>query len=358
MVFTVNQCTYRLHFSFTQARDHATHTAGPSTSTSKTATTSLPSVRQTLLGSGLSPEAENILLQSWRTSTRKQYDSYLARWASFAESRGDDPNSPTPALLVNYLGELFQTGLGYSALNTARSAVSSLTLGALGSNVLVKRFLRGAFNMRPTLRKHAHSWDPAVVLSKLKQKGYNDCLTLKDLTLKLAMLLALVSGQRVQTLAALDLTDLSVHGEVLIFRLSKLLKQTRPGFHPKDIELRKYVGVRLCVVRTLKDYVRRTRKLNQSTALFVSYQKPHAPVGKATISRWIKTVLAQCGIHKQFTAHSTRSASTSKACFADVPVDLIMEKAGWTRQSTFTRFYKRPVVKSTDPFADAVLKVS
>jgi hypothetical protein len=82
------------------------------------------------------------------------------------------------------------------------------------------------------------------------------------------MLLALVSGQRVQTLAALDLKDAIVKGSSWIFPITALMKTTRPGFHTKDIVLTKFSGVRLCVVRTLKEYIRRTNSHCISTKLF------------------------------------------------------------------------------------------
>ena len=48
--------------------------------------------------------------------------------------------------------------------------------------------------------------------------------------------------------------------------------------------------------------------------LFLSYDRPHKPVSRDTISRWTKETLRRCGIDtKVFTAHSTRSASVFKA---------------------------------------------
>ena len=40
-------------------------------------------------------------------------------------------------------------------------------------------------------------------------------------------------------------------------------------------------------------------------------------------------------------SHSVRSASTSKAKLKMVPIADIINKAGWTRQSTFAKFYDK-----------------
>ena len=54
-------------------------------------------------------------------------------------------------------------------------------------------------------------------------------------------------------------------------------------------------------------------------------------------------MLGQAGIDTElFSAHSTRCASTSKA-IASVSTDVILATAGWTEESTFRKFYNKPV---------------
>ena len=54
-------------------------------------------------------------------------------------------------------------------------------------------------------------------------------------------------------------------------------------------------------------------------------------------------MLGQAGINtEQFSADSTRCASTSKA-IASVSTDVILATAGWTEESTFRKFYNKPV---------------
>ncbi|CAG2227253.1 Leucine-rich repeat-containing protein 56 [Mytilus edulis] len=55
--------------------------------------------------------------------------------------------------------------------------------------------------------------------------------------------------------------------------------------------------------------------------LLLSYVKPHQPVSRDTISRWIKVVMAKANIDTTiFKAHSVRSASVSKAKMNAVPI--------------------------------------
>ena len=90
----------------------------------------------------------------------------------------------------------------------------------------------------------------------------------------------------------------------------------------------------------------RQKAENTPNLLFISYVRPHKPVTSATIARWVKTVLSLAGIDGVFTAHSTRTASTSAAARARVALSDIMEAADWSRESTFKKFYHRPTQKS------------
>jgi len=55
-----------------------------------------------------------------------------------------------------------------------------------------------------------------------------------------------------------------------------------------------------------------------------------------------------------FKPHSTRGAATSAAKASNVPVQVIMNTAGWRSDSTFAKFYDRPVLTENN-FADAIL---
>ncbi|WAR17540.1 hypothetical protein MAR_032134, partial [Mya arenaria] len=117
---------------------------------------------------------------------------------------------------------------------------------------------------------------------------------------------------------------------------------------------------RLCIYTVLKEYLSRTSVLRHngnSGNFFISYVKPHATVTRDTISRWIKTVMCRAGIHvKDFGLHSVRSAVTSKASTSAVPIADILAKAEWSRESTFRKFYNKPVLNKSDKFQEGILR--
>lgn len=62
--------------------------------------------------------------------------------------------------------------------------------------------------------------------------------------------------------------------------------------------------------------------------MLISYANPHGPVSRDSVARWIKQSMKSAGIDTSvFKSHSTRSASTSAAKVADVPIEDIMATA-------------------------------
>ena len=82
----------------------------------------------------------------------------------------------------------------------ARSALSGYVdiseCDSLGEHPLMKRCIKGVFEQRPSLPKYTFTWDVDVVLMYLENLYPHDKLTLKELTYKLATLLAILTTQR------------------------------------------------------------------------------------------------------------------------------------------------------------------
>ena len=262
--------------------------------------------------------------------------------------------------MLQFLWVLFGQGLSYSAINTARSALSSaITLDdrPAGQHPLVVRFLKATFEKRPALPKNTVVWDADLVLNYLRTLSPVKRLPLRLLTQKLTMLLLLLSGQRQQTIHLLDVRNMSLTYSRASFRIGDVVKQTRPGHHVAELVFRAYApDRRLCVITVLKCYLQRTLCVRGTTKqLLLTYGKPHHAASRSTIRRWASAVLLESGVDLSvFTPHSTRSAATSKAG-ARVPLTTIMGAAGWRSESTYRRYYEKPIDKSGS-FGEALLK--
>lgn len=260
---------------------------------------------------------------------------------------------------------MFHSGYSYEILNSARSALSSLCDVedgyTVGSHPLVVKFMTGVFNLRPSQPKYTETWDVSKVLCYLKGLTPVHDLSLKMLSYKLAMLIALTQASRSQSLSLITLKDFSKDSNSYTLYYCNLLKQSRRGRSNPMLTLKKYTpDSKICVVATLEEYIKRTETLRGSeTKLFISYVKPYKLVSSSTISRWLKCVLYLAGIDvTKFKSHSIRGAAASKAKLSGVPMQEILKVAGWASEQTFSEFYNKPLeTNEQSNFQHAVLQV-
>lgn len=295
-------------------------------------------------------------------STSSHYNSVFKKWEQFCNVTRVDPWNANVKLVLMYLNSLFEGGHSYSSINVQKSALStilSMRLGVkLGENELIKKFMKGVYRLRPPAAKYNVTWNADALLRLFQSWEDNANLSIKVLSQKLLGLLALVTGQRVQSLASIKICDI-VWGAPVQIKLTAHLKTSRPGVPNHTLVLTEYGDSKLCVVSTLKEYLGKTssyRGDNQS--LFLSTVRPYKPVCAQTLSNWLVSLLHDGGIDTtSFHGHSFRHASSSKAAAKGVNVDTILQHVGWSRNSSvFARFYNRPIV-SMEEYASAVLEL-
>lgn len=107
------------------------------------------------------------------------------------------------------------------------------------------------------------------------------------MTLKVVMLMSLLTGQRVQSLHYLDVRNISFEGEYVKIRIGDPLKHTRPCVHISEFVFEQYTqDSRVCIVQLLKLYLDSTKVLRKNESrLFISFCRPYKPVAKDTIAR-------------------------------------------------------------------------
>lgn len=115
----------------------------------------LPLIWEQLHASGLSQAASDIILFTWRNGTKKQYRTYLSRSGNYCNWKGISPVSVIVAQAINFLTELVKSGVCYSGVNTARSAISTILVisdsATFGTHPLAKRFLKSVLEQKASL---------------------------------------------------------------------------------------------------------------------------------------------------------------------------------------------------------------
>lgn len=174
------------------------------------------------------------------------------------------------------------------------------------------------------------------------------------------MLMALTAIKRCSDLHLLDTRFMALGEDKVMFKIMGKPKNFRnKGKMPEPVTY--WVsGEELCPVSTIRAYVDRTetwRKENSETSFFLSFIQPHRAVTASTIGRWLKTVLGNVGVDtSKFTAHSTRSAASSKYKTLGASVSEIMKCGNWSSSSTWQRFYHKPITSGIKEAQKSMLK--
>ena len=161
--------------------------------------------------------------------------------------------------------------------------------------------------------------------------GPPEGLNLKQLSQKLAGLLLVYSGQRVQTLDHLQIDQLDLNFDSATFSITSKLKHTKSK--GTIISYKAFPQNRnLCPILHLTRYLSVTKNLRNSPHLFVSFQKPHGAIGTQSLSRWIRYLLSDAGIDMAiFCPHSVRASSSAAAKRRGATVDTILQAGSWAR---------------------------
>jgi integrase len=212
----------------------------------------------------------------------------------------------------------------------------------------IHRLFRAFKQIQPPTPRYVQTWDITRVLDYIDNQGANEGLLLPDLTRKLVFLLAAVGITRISELANLSQHPLQKLSNAWILRLSRWKKNTNYSKHRVPTLIVPYfpANKNLCPVSCLEAYIRATSpwRSPESESLFLSIMKPHNPVTKDTLGRWIRELVAAAGIDiRTFAPHSIRSATASRALKAGVSIPEILKAADWSSEHTFLKYYRRDV---------------
>ena len=79
-------------------------------------------------GLNVSDTTNSILVTSLRESTRKKYNQYQQKWHIYCQENKINPVTPNITNVVDFLRNLYDQDLSYSAINSAKSALLLIIL--------------------------------------------------------------------------------------------------------------------------------------------------------------------------------------------------------------------------------------
>lgn len=314
-----------------------------------------------MIARGIPETSLGIVMASFAPKTLNQYSCTLKSWVTYCQDNNYDIFKSTSIKLISFLTLKFNEGASYSTINTHRSALSIILGTEITLNSCVNRFIKGVYRLRPPNPKYTATWDTNKVLNYVSSwYPYTD-ITLEFLSRKTIALLAIASAQRMQTLSLIKLKNISTENDMIVIKISDLIKTSKPGAFQPLIRL-PFIreNLSICPATVVQAYIDKTSSLRQNQLddhLFISFRKPHKKVSSQTLAHWVKKVLEDSGIDISiFGAHSTRHASTSAAHRLGINLEVVRKAAGWSNTSNvFLRYYNRDVINPVNSdFASAI----
>jgi hypothetical protein len=263
----------------------------------------MDNIRQHYKTMGISETAVDLLCNSVKSTTTKTYNVSWTQWSRWCSERKSDPVLCPISDILTFLAEQFSKGKEYRTVNVLRSAISSAHCNIdnkpVGQHPLVVRLMKGVSISRPPQPRYQHTWDVSVVTTYLTTIGDNSAITLKQLSQKLCMLMALTCPERSSVMASLDITYMRFYPEGVKFSHTIFRKRSHSGNLGESV-YPKFTKESLCPVTCLTEYLKRTKEWRQKNddkpRLFLSFKKPHKPVSSSTLSRWVKEIIRLSGI--------------------------------------------------------------
>ena len=319
-------------------------------------TSGLDHLVQSLSAKGLSSDVISNLLKDVEEDSIKKYQSYWVRFAHWCIPREISPGNLSVNTLCKFFIFMFDSGLSASTLKFVKSSIYFFLREShedIINHYFISRLLKAFEKLRPTIPRYVVTWDVNKVLCFLKKWYPNNTISLKQLTLKTCMLIALSSSDRAQTIQKMRIDHCVCTARGVEFPIFAKLKTSRHLRKPRVVICPKWSDPSLDVEKCVTDYMTRTltlrcrvvrQKKPKPNQLFISH-KSGLPVAHNTISRWLTEVMSLAGIDTSyFTGHSTRGASTSKAKRRGANPNQLIIQGDWKNVTTFTHHYDREIL--------------
>ena len=102
-------------------------------------------IRQAFFRKGVGEESVEIVIDSIKQSTIRQYQGCLKKWMVFAKDKKFEKYNPRSIDVIDFLTLRFKEGASYGTLNSLWSALPLITNSDISKDTLISRFQRGCF---------------------------------------------------------------------------------------------------------------------------------------------------------------------------------------------------------------------
>ena len=171
---------------------------------------------------------DSILHNSLRSSTHKSYDSKERKWLKFCRIHNIDPHNQGTDVFLNFLAWIFRNKGKWGYIKGFPPALAKYFNNKYIDRTQVSWMLKGIFNLRPPVSRYTAIWDVNIVLHYIAAMIVDNY---KDRVRKMAILLMLLSGNRVNMLSHFKVSNMFITNNECTFVFDEALKTSRPNWN-------------------------------------------------------------------------------------------------------------------------------
>ena len=213
-------------------------------------------IGQAFRARGCPSSAIPIMIASLLSETLKQYDKPLRLWWDYYKIIGVLLLHASIIQILVLISGLTDKVNSYATLNAYRSALSLIMNNELGSDQRIRRLLKGVASLKLQTPKYPYISDLDQVLKWVSTLYPNETISLENLCFKLVTLLALITAQRVQTLALIKLEEITFLVDSITIKIPDRIKTTGLNRNQPYLEIPfSREQPKLCAASTLQVYI-------------------------------------------------------------------------------------------------------
>jgi len=249
-------------------------------------------------------------------------------------------------------GKAANTIAGY---RTAISEVHEMIDGqTVGSHPVISRAILAVKKENPPPGRTDDIIDISSSLTHIINLGDNETMSLRDLSMKTAFLIALVTASRPSDIFRMDLSTAVLSESSLSidcvapkeYNIALAHSTATSKKRVKKVFIGSYSeNPLLCPFSALQSLLSRTSHFrtssNRKKSIFLISRQPYTPATIDTIANWIKTIVQISSSNSS--ARDVRATSASLVQNAGADLSIVLALGNWTSNSTYQKFYQRGV---------------
>jgi hypothetical protein len=311
------------------------------------------------LGLGLSLAASSLVRSSVSASTWEKRSRIVLSFKEYLMAQNATNNFSLKDI-CNYLAEKYDQSTNVSVFEEARTAIATTLFLSTGinisDNIIVKRMVMGARNLRPRNPKYNEMWDLNILFSLFRKDFWLDRPLLRA-RIRANILIRISIAGRNKDVANIDRESVSWLPDSVSFRMFEWkTKHVEGTKYSRLFTVKKLIAREACICpyRALQEYwvaFNIEHCASDDKGIWFGYRKRSSCIQHTTLAKDCKEVLALAGIPKVFSAATLRHATITWWRNQGIPLEVVMSRTGHHSMQLVLFYYDKSDV-SLDITAD------